>query len=270
MSFNKGRYMNKKILTVNLFIISLILPLAYSEAGTHSFPESKIINFSGSYSEPSGSGSADLFIFDDTDFGKFPTFTVEKQANSLSLQTGDDHFELESLPVFIDDLNTLSWDNIEFKSRKNKVELNMSSLAGSSHLYSVNIQKLSSECHSKKGALSDDLFLNLLDACFNGRGLLSLESLDSINFENNKKSSINSLMIDTNSNEMNFSLQLLVKIKGEGETYYEPGKIKIKITKARALFLNVIDKLFLELEKLESEKIIVNKPWIEILVDEKP
>ena len=54
-----------------------------------------------------------------------------------------------------------------------------------------------------------------------------------------------------------------LKIKGNGKTYYENNQIRIRIDKAKVGFINVRGRLFKELEKLESDKVQVNEPWIE-------
>ena len=84
---------------------------------------------------------------------------------------------------------------------------------------------------------------------------------------NSQKSetTISNLKLTSQNNKMNYQIKASgYNIKGHGETYYQDGLVKIKISTAKVGFLNVRGKFFSELRKMESNTIRVNEPWIEI------
>ena len=52
-----------------------------------------------------------------------------------------------------------------------------------------------------------------------------------------------------------------------GEIYYDKDSIRIKINRVKAGPFKVTGTFFKEIKKQESDKLIVNRPWIEIPLD---
>ncbi len=122
----------------------------------------------------------------------------------------------------------------------------------------MDINRLNVNCNYK--SINDTFGNEVLHSCLNVKGSVSLNS-----YSADGKEVIGETTLTTQGNSMNFQLRAQgLKIKGEGNTYFENGKIRIKISKAKVGILNVRGRLFYELEKLSSDKISVNEPWIEI------
>lgn len=226
------------------------------------FPIANIEKFSGNYRDPSGSATASDFLFDNIDFGQNPTFSVERQAGLINLRTNAQEFTWENPPAMINDLSDLNWDSITLNSTPESFSLEIPSFNGSSVDANFSTTNLSLKC-DHAGTNLGDLTSELLDACLNN----SSEFYTSyISFSNNKGTSLSGLGLYVNKNYLNFNVKVGVNVKGNGQIWYDHSKkqIKIRIDRAKAGFINVRGKLFDELRALESEKIRVNEPWVEI------
>lgn len=226
------------------------------------FPISNIENFNGNYADPSGTATASDFFYDTIDFGKNPNFTVERQAGLINLRTQSEEFTWENPPLFIDELNTLSWQGIHLNSNQNHFSLQVPHFSGNSENASFSTSNLNLNC-KHAGNNYGNLTSELLDACLNNNANFNTSS---ISFSNARGTTLNKLNFDIRQNKLNFSVNVGVTVKGDGQIWYEHENkvIKIKIDKAKAGFLNVRGKLFSELKALESNKIHVQEPWIEI------
>lgn len=239
-----------------------VILLSFCHQAFAQFPITNIENFTGNYAEPSGEATATNFSYETINFGKNPVFTVERQAGFINLRTPDKEFTWENPPAFIDELNTLNWQNIRLNSDDNHFSLNVPRFNGNSDEASFSTSNLSLNC-AHAGNQYQDLASELLDACLNNSADLSTSA---ISFSNARGTTLSRLNFDIRKNKLNFSVNVGVTVKGDGQVWYEHGNkmIRIKIDRAKAGFLNVRGKLFNELKALESNKIRVHEPWIEI------
>lgn len=59
-------------------------------------------------------------------------------------------------------------------------------------------------------------------------------------------------------------LDVSATVKAEGSFDYNPQRIRIRIDKVKASFLNITNKVFNELEKIQSQNVVVSRPYVTI------
>ena len=104
----------------------------------------------------------------------------------------------------------------------------------------------------------------ILDTCFNKKGTVNLDKFQT------DKDQMRFLNVRVENNRLNFSAKVSgVTARGWGTSEYiaSENKVVIRVDKVKVKFLTVTGKFFSELEKQESENIIVNRPYIEILLN---
>lgn len=215
-------------------------------------------NFNLNYEQPSGQAESELLIFRDIVYQQKTSYEVELQAGSLFLITPMNTFQIDNLPAFISDVETLNVEQLDLNSSTELLGLSLKSFYSKSLEESMTINELKITCTSLQAA--EDAMSEILHQCLNNTGEVSLESF----YEGSKKQLSNFTMTTQNSS-MSFRVSASgITVRGEGETYFEGEMVRIKITKARAGFLNVKGRLFRELQAIASESVRVNNPWIEI------
>ena len=240
----------KKYLWVAPLVLSL--PLMANDY------QAQVKDLNLNYNSPSGTASSQTLIYEDHLYDSFTQYKVELQAGVLMLETPDEVIQLEDLPDSISEVESLNISGLNLTSNQTNLALNFSKLNSRSLTSSMDVERLSVNCNYQS---SNDTFkTDVLHSCLNVKGDISLDS-----YSADGKEVVGSTDISTRGNSMDFQLRAQgLKIKGNGNTYFENNQIRIKITKAKVGFLNVRGRLFKELEKLESDKISVNEPWIEI------
>lgn len=237
-------------------ILLAITTTAYAE-----LPQGTISNFSGNYLEPSGTAHASEFNFAEAQFGKDVDFSIEKQAGVFYLQTPDESVEINGVPDMLLSLNTLSIKDVNLSSTKQNISFGVEHLSGRNTDQNLAVNGLSINCDYE--AFDGEVMSEVLHSCLNKKGTIRLANF--LSQSNKTATTISNLYLQTTNNKMNFQIKASgYNISGYGETYFEPGKIRLKITKAKVGILNVRSKLFSELEKAEGQGIHVNEPWVEI------
>lgn len=215
-------------------------------------------NFNLNYYQPSGNAQSEILIFQDINYQTSTSYEVELQAGSLFLITPMTTIQLDNLPAFVTDVDTLSVNNLNIISHQSKLELDLEYMSSSANSESISIEGLKISCTSLTS--TQDPMDEILDQCLNNAGEVSLGSF----FEGSKQQLANFTM-STQDGIMDFKVTAAGKtVRGEGETYFDGDTVRIKITKAKYGIFNVRGLLFKELESLASEKIRINNPWIEI------
>lgn len=230
------------------------------------FPLASVTDFTGEYNTPSGSASASTFVYADYDFGENPEFSVEKQAGALFLKAADEEFQIDNLPSMFEDLNVASWSGVSLTSDGEKVGFVLKKLQGDAEASKLYLSNFKVNCDNSGS--DGELMEQLLDSCLNNKGKVRIGLLKSTDKEKNKTTSISSLYLSVDGDKLYFSMKQGVTVKGYGRVFYEGDKIRIKVNKVKAGFLNVTNKFWGEIKKAESESIILNRPWIEILLKE--
>jgi hypothetical protein len=232
------------------------------------FDDGIISKFAGEYNEPSGTANADIFKYGSLDYVDV-NFLAEKQAGSIYLEVFGETYEFSDIPKIVDDLNLLKWNDVTLESTASALSLNVESLSGDTIIdniqKSLNIKKLTVDCHNKASDDERTYLEELLDSCLNKYGKVTLNSFKMK--KDGKETALSRINLTANNNSL--SLKIKIKggsVKGTGNIYYENDRIKIKVSKVKFGIFNITKKVFKELNKMDNDKIIVNRPWIEVLL----
>ena len=245
----------KKILILTLCLTS---QLAFSQV-----PEILIKNFTGTYAQESGAATAETFKYAETEFRENSAFEMFKQGGVFILKTPDQEVELDEMPENINELHTLNFSSVNLKMTSELVEVEVPSLEGTStDEKRIDIQNLILKC---AGDLSSGTPKDaLLDTCFNKKGDVSLDKFET------GKDQMKDLAVQVENNILNFSAKVGgLKARGWGTSEYRASenKIVLRVDKVKVGFLSVTGRFFSELSKEPNENIVINRPYIEILLD---
>jgi hypothetical protein len=234
------------------------------------FPIGDISDFTGSYSEPSGSATASKWQYQNLNYKSPVEVSIEKQAGSMYFSIDNEEFEFDQIPSEIEQLQFIDWDGFNLSSDGKTFELGLGSLLGNSvsttDSHSIDLSTLSVKCRNLNSIQERTIAEEFLDSCLNNFGQFKIGSM--VTVKDGKTESISNMNFKADQNKLTFNMKAKgFKLKGHGEIYFIDNSIKIKINKAKAGMFSAKSKLFKEFKKQESEKLIVNKPWIEIILD---
>jgi hypothetical protein len=225
------------------------------------FPNASINDFQGNYQEPSGKATASTFVVADLNFGSNPQFNVERQAASIILDANGEEFVWQNPPAQLAEINSIEWNGASLNATDDHFKLELNNFQGKTAKDTIAVRSLKLECsHSGMvGQVEEEL----MDSCLNFQGKINLGSFSQ---SKQKGSSLSRLNVSIKNNRVTFSLKSGVTIRGNGYSWYYPDQklIKVRIDRAKAGPLNVKSRLFGELNKLSSDQIKVQNPWIEI------
>ena len=238
-----------KILIILLFLVKA----AFAQG-----PGISISHFNLNYKNPSGVADAKHLILAGYSFENSPRFTVEQQAGNFVLETADEIITIENVPEQIIELENLTVSNFNLETNTSKISLDVDQFNGSDIETKIDIKSVAIDCQYEH--LSEDIKDEFLNSCVNNTGRIKIAR-----FSENGKNHINNGDFRFNKNNLSFKIKAQgLNVKGSGKAYYTPGLLRIKIEKAKVGFLNVKKKMFKELEKIESQKVRVSNPWIEV------
>jgi hypothetical protein len=236
-----------------LFMILCLTSTAFAQVPTISVSE-----FNLKYNDPSGSASVSYLIVPGYSFESSTTFTVEQQAGSFVLETNNESLTIEDVPKQIIDLKKLIVENLNLETNNSKIFLSVNQMSGNNYNASLDIKSLLVDC--KYEHLSPNIKDEVLNSCVNNNGRIKIDK-----FTNNGKDVVSNADFKFNKNGLNFKIKAAgFNVKGSGKAYYTPGLLRIKVEKAKVGILNVKNKVFKELENIQSQSIRVSNPWIEI------
>ena len=249
-----------------------------------------ITNFTGAYEAPSGAGTATRFTIPISDeFTNNLTIQIEKIAGGYSLRLPDQEREWLDPPSALDDVVIARWNGINLSKTVTQVNLSGTTLQTVGHAQNLNLKNLSLKCALDNS--SPDEVNQLIQGCLNKEGSLRLGFLELVK---HKSDFLNELMsvvevlvagndftaqsttlfenIELDIKGDNFTGQIKTKagitatVKLNGYIRYEEGsqQVRIRIDRARAGILNVMGILFDELTKLQSDSMVVERPWVTI------
>jgi hypothetical protein len=251
----------KNLLLMTVMCLSLNVSAA--------FPEFILEDATGTYTDPTGEATVYNVEFGDIAMEELE-FEVEKIGTSLFIQAFGEEIEYEEIPQALDDLETLNFSNIWVKGEADTIELGMDHLdalmIAEQVSKSVDLNSLHLSCNNKESDEERTLVQELLDSCLNEYANLTLDSGNLVT--DGKETKFSDINLVASGNDLTLTLNAKgMKVKGTGEVYYDGDKVKIKIIKVKAGFFNITKTIFKELENIDSDKIIVNNPWIELLLE---
>ena len=236
----------------------LITILSVTSIAFAQVPTTSVNNFNLSYNDPSGVAGANHLIVPGYSFENSPNFTVENQSGNFILETANESLTVENVPEQIIELEKLTVENLNLETNSYKIFLSVDKLTGNNLDANIDVRSLSIDCKYKH--LSEDIQDEVLNSCVNNNGRIKIEK-----FANDGKDVVNDADLNFNSNKLNFRVKAAgFNIKGSGKAYYTQGLLRIKIESAKVGILNVKGKMFDELEKVQSPRVRVSNPWIEI------
>lgn len=265
--------------TVSLMFLLLVIPcLAIAE-----FPAIKITNFDVSYTDPSGSGTATSFETPNeyvTLKDKSFDILFIKKDGTFIFTYGSNEFLLESPPTMLLDANNFDWSNFNLISGGNKINLSLDSLNYQSTTESGLLRSLKIDC-TENGSNDDELGVKLLDSCLK-QSKISLQQMRTVtnatlvnfipkvvfNEEAQETTEIKNLILNVANHtfalKVTAKLDITATLKANGKVWYlkDENKIKIQLDKAKVGFFSVKGKIFAEFEKDTSGKIVVQRPYI--------
>lgn len=242
-----------------LITLYLVTQLAFAQT---ELPSIKIKNFTGSYAAPEGRATADFFQYEETQFDSSSEFSMFKQAGVFFLKTPDTEIALDKMPDQINELRDLSFSGINIETSHEKIQVDIPRLEGTTEDKKIELENFSLSC---SGDFSNtEAKEAVLDICFNKNGSIDLDHL------NTGKDQMRYLSVDVVNNRLNFSARVSgVTARGWGSSEYNASenKIVLRVDRVKVGFLTVTGKFFGELAQQENERVIVKRPYIEILLD---
>jgi len=259
------------------------------------YPIFNITNFTGNYQAPEGSGNADTFTIPETSEIRTNAVSLKvvQKDNGYQFNYGDKEYFYENPPEFLTNVELVTWKNTNLKAKNQKATLSLASFDSTSREVKAKIRDLFFNCIENDSSITD-LATKVIDACLansQGRfqsvlikqynevdgavkGLSDALQLFSTEEQVAGTSTIDLKNLSLNVNNHRFSLSVKVNlsmkatIKASGSSWYEKDKkrIKVKVSKVKAGFFNITNKVFSELKKSETETFIVEKPYIYFLM----
>ncbi len=273
-----------------LNLLKTCLTLSTLTMGYVSANDITITNFTGAYEAPSGTGTATRFTIPVSDeFTNNLTIKIEKISGGYNLILPDQEREWLDPPSALDDVVIARWNGINLSKTATQVNLSGTTLQTVGRAQNLNLKNLSLKCVLDSS--NTDEVNQLMQGCLNKEGTLRLSFVELVK---HKSDFLNELMaivevlvggddFTTQSTTLFENIELDIKgdsftgqiktkagitatVKLNGYIRYEEGsqQVRIRIDRARAGILNVIGILFDELTKLESESMVVQRPWVTI------
>ena len=265
-----------------IFIVGLFFVFS---SFAETFKPMNVENFTGSYDGPFGNANALTWQLPDQPDLSNISFQVYKETDQFRLvsQRGEQIFD--EVPSFIFDLKKVDWTNFSTLTSGSKGEISLLELKGEDSQQKVSLANLNASC---AGSISEsDFFKQLLEVCTQD-GDLSFKELSTAelgrgasgwrNFWNqilkgSQKANSNSVILKNlnvliKKGKLNLKVKadvdVSVTVKAEGYIEYKNNEIVIRLDKVKASFLTITDKVFDELEKLQTPYVVVKRPFVTI------
>jgi hypothetical protein len=286
---NKDFPMKKSLLLFSLYFFTTPVVAELSNIN--------IENFRGEFISPSGSGIAQRFEVPNSSQSnqlKNVQILIEKTESGYTLRSPDNFYQWEDAPSLLMDLELANWNGITVKSQARRFETSATSLVIQRQKNQLSFRNFLVDCRLSSNA-HDDFTKTLLEACLNGQSLAKLRSFQKVDKSFEGSSLLNDLLmavtnveiaplsettvenIDLKINRQAFEASLSTKVvfnttvKVNGMVYYEndQNRIRLRLDRARAGFINVLSQVFEQLEKNQSAKLIVQRPWVTIILEDQ-
>ncbi len=262
--------MKSKLLST-LFLFQIF---SYAE-----LPNGQIQTLNANYLSPTGTGTAKYINI--TDFGEFrnPQLEVENYNGILMFSVEDQAFELDLSMFGISDARSISLSSLSFNNDPKKLALSFSSAKALDDDFQLSVSGPSVDC--TRTSKFDDIKVDLLSNCLKN----SKFRISSLDFQSDKseftnlideegtasnKIDLSDFKLDINSGKFkgevksSMSKGLTIKVEGLSKFKIETNEIEIKLDKAKAGIFNIRSTIFNELQKMDSDTLHVNEPYITI------
>jgi hypothetical protein len=260
-----------------IFITLLYLPtIAFSQ----SF-KAEVRNFNFNYKIPLGEGVATSFSMESFETRREVRVAIEKLNEEFFIKVSgaeEGEFNFKNPPAFIKDAESMTVRGFNL-SFLNDLSINLNQADFVSPDDALHLQNFSLGC--QRNLVLEDLMDQVLNGCTQRMNLKSSrfssseEALSSAIVQAVAKEAAPLGGVGVNSLDMRVSAgryylsaeikaQISGKIKSQGELSYDAAKkeLRVKIASVKYGFFNITSKVFDELEKKESEKMKVSKPYV--------
>lgn len=256
------------------------------------FQEINIQKFQGQYRSPSGDGSASVFQLPaQAEYSKNVSLTIEQNETGYILTTPSSQYDWQDVPEILMSVDEVQWNGLNVSGKTQQFMTNFSAITIKRESSDMSLKNFLLDCRLTAQA-HEEFIETLLESCLNGQGTARLDE-----FQKNDKSLMSNQLLrnflmavtpyeiaplgDTKVEEINlkvsrqaFEASLKTKVvfnttvKMSGAVFYEQDKsqIRLRLDKAKAGFINVHSQIFEQLEKNQSETLIVQKPWVTIIL----
>lgn len=261
-----------------LFLFMMLFGVVSSYVFGKDYPYNEIVNLQGEYSDPQGVVSSELFQMSEVDkIVKRLVYNILREENSLRFYNENREFVWEEIPDFIEQVKKLSIEDFSFLSRGKKLSLSISSADFKTFDRNGHVRKLSMEC-GEPSLLVGDLSFLIADGCAGNislrvKSLYYFEDLknyvlaimpDDIHFTKIKIDVVNHKL--SGKIKVKFGNNPKVKLKLKGYSTYNKAEqtIEIRLDRVKVGLISVKKQFFDELEKNETDRFIIERPYIYI------
>lgn len=270
-----------------IFLSGLLFVLSsFAFERAESLEATEISGFSGSYSQGQGNASASVWNLPKRPAESNVSFQVFKESTQFRLIAGAEEYIFEDVPQALLDLEEASWSNLNAKTGGDKVSLSLSELRGSGQGSSLLLNTLKGDCQG--GQSANDFLMALVESCSTNGNLSFRELVSASTVRSQNKlleffrsilgvrggtrgaSSLNLENFNLNVKNKKFTLSvkahldISATVKAEGSFQYTQNSVRIKIDKVKASFLNITNKVFDELDKIQNPNVVVSRPYVTI------
>lgn len=265
-----------------IFIVGLFFVFS---SFAETFKPMNVENFTGSYDGSIGNANALMWQLPDEPGQSNISFQVYKETDQFRLVSHRGEEIFDEVPSFIFDLKKVDWTNFSTTTSGSKAEISLLELKGEDSKQKVNLGDLNASC---AGSISEgDFFKQLLEVCTQD-GALSFKELLTAELgrggsewrkfwnqilKGTQKANSNSVVLENlnvsvNRGKLNLKVKadvdVKVTVKAEGYIEYKNNEIVLRLDKVKASFLTITDKVFDELEKLQTPYVVVKRPFVTI------
>lgn len=256
------------------------------------FKNINVMNFKGHYTSPQGSGQALKFSIPKSTQSNTPLYSeikIFKGNDNFQLSVDQQDYLWEDVPEMLLEIQSAKWSDIDFKSAAKKVSLSARSLDGVTQDKEMSLSRATASC-THTGESHTSFLDNLLESCLNGTARVRANSFNNedksgfldqaaltqfihvLQGQNDKAPSaqqeLKNIKLDVKNNSFEARLKTKVvfntTIKAKGRSYFDSSeqRVRIRIDKVKAGFLNITDKVFTKLRQMQGPKLKVEHPWV--------
>jgi len=261
--------------------LSLLMAMSLISIPSFALTNVSIKGFSFKYEDPKGEGVAQEFRLDDQQSSEPLKVLVDKEGKGLRLKTQgaiEEEFVLEAAPDMVLEAKKMNVNSflVDFT---NSIQMGLKQGEFENTKDSMRVEEVSLAC--QRNTTVEDLKLQALQGCLKQLDL-KVKRYNSFSLAqalvNVEPKFLGNVGVDGLSLKVNDGKYFLVagiraqisgNVKSEGVASYDASKkmLTVKVAYFKFGFLNVTGKVFDELEKNESEKMIVHQPYIDFILD---
>ncbi|MDD0854174.1 hypothetical protein HBN50_13760 [Halobacteriovorax sp. GB3] len=263
-----------------LMILAFLISVKVSAA-----PKSdkiSINNLSMSYERGIGEGSFSAFNFYDYQYNRPMVFETQYNGTEVIFNLEDEQVVINDENGLLSILASTKIKGLNLENTSSEIKGNLSTFRAVSETKDVFLNNVGAHCKliTKPTNLRDvDYYLTncLTDATINiskidlstqEKSLFRDVLIEALELEKSSDTSISELSLSINKHNYTLTLKvkasITAKVKVYGKVEYLEGsnKIHLTITKAKASFFNITNKVFEALKSKESEKLKVQRPHV--------